>query len=94
MEDICELRSKFLKAIDGDSPLTKIWKYRAFFYINPHEASLLKDKMLELAIKNRLIGSYELIHKLFGVSTNSIPRSGEYGRLKDELIPIINNLKV
>lgn len=58
MEESKELISKFLKAVDGDSPLTKLWKYRALIHVYPQEASLLKEKMLEFAIKNRLIGSY------------------------------------
>ncbi len=94
MESERDLRSKFIKAIDGDSPLTKLWKYRSFIQRYPKEATSLKDKMLDLAIKNKLTGEYELIFRLLGVPQSSISRSGEYGRLKDELMPIINNLKL
>lgn len=94
MESERDLRSKFIKAIDGDFPLTKLWKYRSFIQRYPNEATSLKDKMLDLAIKNKLTGEYELIFKLLGVPQSNIPRSGEYGRLKDELMPIINNLKL
>ena len=94
MESERDVRSKFLNAIDGDTPITKLWKYRALIQNFPKEAPALKDKMLELAIKNKLVGEYELIYRLLGVAQNSIPRSGEYGRLKDEMIPVINSLKI
>ena len=88
------LRAKFLKAIDSDPPLTKLWKFRALIQNYPKEAATLKDKMLEYAIKNEFIGEFEQIYKLCGVPQSNIPRSGEYGRLKDKLIPIINTVKI
>jgi hypothetical protein len=94
MESAKDVRSKFLKAIDGDTPTTKLWKYRAFILHFPEEAPSLKDKMLDLAIRNKLIGEYEHIYRTMGMAQNQISRSGEYGRLKDELIPQINTLKV
>ena len=77
------MRSKFLRAIDSDTPLTKLWKYRAFIQNFPQEAAGLKDKMLDYAIKNKFVGEYEQIYRLLGVDTSKINRSGEYGRLKD-----------
>lgn len=50
--------------------------------------------MLELAIKNKLPGEYESIYRLFGVQVGSIPRNNEYGKLKEAVMPIANNLKV
>ena len=89
-----DLKLSFLQAIDADTPLTKLLKYRSFILFYPHEAQTIKDKMLDLALKNKLLGEFELINKYFGVSTSSIPREGLYGKLKDELIPSINNIKV
>lgn len=94
MEKDKDLRSKFLKAIEDDSPVTKLWKYRTFIQTNPQDASSLKEKMLELALKHKLVGEYEMIHKLLGVELTGISRSGEYGRIKDEVIPALNNLKI
>jgi len=94
MEIEKDLKLSFLQAIDADTPLTKLWKYRSFILFHPYEAKNLKDKMLDLALKNKLIGEYELINKYLGVSINSIPREGLYGKLKDEIIPLINNIKV
>jgi hypothetical protein len=50
--------------------------------------------MLDYALKNRLIGEYEHIFRTLGISQDKIPRSGDYGKIKDELIPSINALKV
>lgn len=50
--------------------------------------------MLDLALKNKLVGEYELIYRIAGVPTGKIPRDGAYGKLKDEILPLINNLKV
>ena len=58
MENERDIRTKFLKAIDGDTPITKLWKYRAFIVNYPKESALLKDKMLDLASKNKLLGEY------------------------------------
>jgi hypothetical protein len=69
-----DLRSKFLYAIESDSPVTKLWKFRSFIQYYPTEAATLKEKMLDLALKNKLIGEFETINRLFGVSLNSIPR--------------------
>ena len=52
MDSETNLRSKFLKAIDNDYPLTKLWKFRALIQNYPKEAATLKDKMLDYAIKN------------------------------------------
>ena len=88
------MRTKFLKAIDTDTPMTKLWKYRALIQNYPKEAQSLKEKMLDLAIKNKLVGEFEAINRLLGVPQNSIPRTGEYGRLKDEMLPNINGIKI
>lgn len=89
-----DMRSLFLKAIDGDTPVTKLWKYRAFILHYPDQASGLKDRMLDLATKNKLIGEYEQIYRTMGVVQSEISRTGAYGKLKDELMPHINALKV
>lgn len=94
MESEREMRTKFLKAIEGDSAMGKLWKYRSLIHNYPKEAVAFKDKMLELALKHKLIGEYELIHQILGVAQGSISRSGDYGQLKNELVPAINNLKI
>ena len=37
-----DTRNKFLKASDGDTPVTKLWKYRALIINYPQEAIPLK----------------------------------------------------
>lgn len=58
--------------------MTKLWKFRTFIQNYPQVALDLKEKMLELALKNRLVGEYEAIYGLFGVNLVSIPRTGVY----------------
>jgi hypothetical protein len=73
-----DLKQKFLHAIANDSIVTKLWKFRVFIQDQPQLALDLKDKMLEFALKNRLVGEYEAIYALFGVSLVNIPREGVY----------------
>jgi hypothetical protein len=94
MEIEKDLKLSFIQAIDADTPLTKLWKYRSFILFYPFEAQALKGKMLDLALKSKLIGEYELINRYFSIPTSSIPREGLYGKLKDEIIPLINSIKV
>lgn len=35
MEQEKDVRTKFLQAIDGDNPVTKLWKYRSFIQYYP-----------------------------------------------------------
>ncbi len=94
IEQNTSLKSKFTHAIANDSPTTKLWKYRAFIQSHPSQAIELKDKMLDYALKNKLVGEYEAIHGLFGVSLSNIPRVGVYDVQKTELQTVVNKLKV
>jgi hypothetical protein len=53
-----DLQRKFIHAIINDNVLTKLWKYRAFIHFYPNEAKTLKDQMLDLALRNKLLGEY------------------------------------
>lgn len=58
VEKTSDLKSKFLHSISNDSPISKLWKYRVFANFNHGEAAPLREKMLEYALKNRLVGEY------------------------------------
>lgn len=94
MQKESDLLARFVKATSSDNPTTKLWKYRSFLAQHPPEAAKIKDKMLELALKNKLIGEYEAIFAVTGVKVASIPRTGEYNRLKEEFQTTLNKLKV
>ena len=49
----------------------------------PKESAPLKDKMLDLAFKNKLLGEYELIYRTLKVQPGSIPKNQAYTSLKD-----------
>ena len=57
-EKTSDLKSKFLHSISNDSPISKLWKYRVFANFNLKEAAPLREKMLDYALKNRLVGEY------------------------------------
>jgi hypothetical protein len=57
-EKVLDLKSKFLHSISNDSPMSKLWKYRTFANFNHKEAAALQEKMLDYALKNRLVGEY------------------------------------
>lgn len=57
-EKTLDLKSKFLHSISNDSPISKLWKYRIFVNFNRKEAAALQEKMLDYALKNRLVGEY------------------------------------
>lgn len=46
IEKHSDVKSKFLHSIVTDSPVTKLWKFRAFIQSNRNHALDLKDKML------------------------------------------------
>lgn len=54
----------------------------------------LKDRMLEFALKNKLLGEYEAIYGLFGVTPINIPREGVYDQMKTEMQPLVNKMKI
>lgn len=89
-----DLKSKFLHTIANDSPITKLWKFRVFIQLHPEVALDLKDKMLDFALKNRLVGEYEAIFALFGVTLINIPRVGVYDQIKTEMQTIVNKMKI
>lgn len=50
--------------------------------------------MLEYALKNKLLGEFEAIYALFGVTLINIPRVGAYDQLKTEMQTTVNRLKI
>jgi hypothetical protein len=50
--------------------------------------------MLDMALRNKLLGEYESIHNLFGVALINIPRIGDYNTFKVEEQALVNRLKV
>lgn len=54
----------------------------------------LKDRMLEFALKNKLLGEYEAIYGLFGVTPINIPREGVYDQMKTEMQSLVNKMKI
>lgn len=89
-----DLKSRFLHAIANDSPITKLWKFRVFIQLHPNVALDLKEKMLDFALKNKLLGEFEAIYGLFGVAPINIPREGVYDQLKTEMQTLVNKLKI
>lgn len=89
-----EIKQKFLHAVAGDTPIAKLWKYRCFLKTYPQEARLIKDRMLDLALRNKLLGEYEAVQLGLGVPMSSIPREGDYDRFKNEAQAILNKNKV
>lgn len=61
---------------------------------SPDLALDLKDRMLDYALKNRLLGEFEAIYALFGVALINIPRAGAYDLLKTEMQATVNRLKI
>lgn len=93
-EKVTDLKNKFLHAIANDNTVTKLWKFRSLIQTHPNEAKALKERMLEIALKNKLLGEYEAIHQLFGVALINIPRVGDYNTFKVEEQSLVNRLKV
>jgi hypothetical protein len=87
-------KNKFIHAIANDNIVTKLWKFRALIYSYPNEAKALKDRMLDMALRNKLLGEYEAIHQLFGTALSNIPRVGDYNTYKVEEQSLVNKLKV
>lgn len=50
--------------------------------------------MLDFALKNKLLGEFEAIYGLFGVTPINIPREGVYDKLKTEMQTFVNKLKI
>ena len=86
---ISENCENFLKGIEDDIPAVKLIKYRHYLYKKPKEAQEIKQMMLDLSLKNSLIGEYEMIHRTINVSVEQNP---EYRKLRDAMTSEANRM--